>query len=41
MGKVSDHRLKDVLPEFQRFLLGKSSRLKIRSILCVSSMPIS
>jgi len=28
MGKVSDHRLKDVLPEFQRFLLGKELALE-------------
>jgi integron integrase len=28
MGKVSDHRLKDILPEFQRFLLGKELALE-------------
>lgn len=28
MGKVSDNRLKDVLPEFQRFLLGKELALE-------------
>jgi len=28
MGTVSDHRLKDVLPEFQRFLLGRDLALE-------------